>query len=88
MDGKGEKYLHPILVIRGFSREMCIAVPLTMKQKKSPFHHAVTLDDGIERNAVLSQSKTIDTKRLLERIGTVSEQELASIQKALRQLIV
>lgn len=92
MDGKGEKFLRPVLIIKvliikGFSREVCLCVPLTRKTKESIFLHKVTLLDGIQRKAVLSQIRVIDTKRLVERIGSIRESELLHIKQVLTQII-
>jgi mRNA interferase MazF len=87
MDGKGEKFLRPVLIIKGFSREVCLCVPLTRKIKENIFLHKVTLPDGIQRKAVLSQIRVIDTKRLVERIGSITESELLHIKQVLTQII-
>lgn len=87
MDGKGVPFTRPILVLKGFSREMCLCVPLTMLEKQGKFYHKVTLNDGISRNAVLSQVRIVDTKRLTSFIGEVSEVEFKSIKQALIRII-
>lgn len=86
-DGKGEKYVRPVLIVKGFSREVCVCVPLTTKPKKGIFYHEVNLADGIKRTAMLSQIRLIDTKRLRGIIGVVGVGEFKQIKQAIIRLL-
>lgn len=85
-DGKGKGYTRPVLIIKGFSREVCWCVPLTTKHKKGIFYHGVHLTDGQTRNALLSHLRLIDTKRLGILIGVVSAAELQEVKRAIIHL--
>lgn len=85
-DGKGDKYLRPVLIVRGFSREVCFCVPVTTKVKKGIFYHPVDLEDGIKRTAMLSQLRLLDTKRLHEMIGTAGGKQFKEIKQAITRL--
>ena len=86
-DGKGKDFSRPILIIKGFSKEVFICVPLTTQSKKGKFYHTVSLPDGRLRNAILSQLRLIDTKRLQEKIGVVDEIQFGEIKKAVIRLL-
>ena len=37
-DGTNKTYRRPVLIIKGFSRQVCLIVPLTTSAKKNPYH--------------------------------------------------
>lgn len=86
-DGGGKKYMRPVLIIKGFSREVCLCVPLTTKQKEGKYYHAINLNDGVERKVILSQIRLLDTRRLLEKIGIVDVNQFNQIKQAVIRLI-
>ena len=86
-DGKGKRFARPILIIKGFSKQVCLCVPLTTKLKNGKYYHSVHLKDNITRKVILSQIRLIDTKRLLKRIGVVGEEEFNQIKKAIIHLL-
>ena len=38
-DGKGELYTRPVLVVRGYNQHIFLGIPLTTKQKTTPFYY-------------------------------------------------
>lgn len=86
-DGKGRDYARPVLIIKGFSKEVFLCVPLTTKNKTNRFYADVDINDGIKRKAILSQIRLIDAKRLQEKIGVVDVLEFKKIKEAIIKLI-
>jgi len=85
-DGKHENFERPVLVVRKFNKDMFWGIPLTTNEKTGDFHQKITHDQGVSW-AVLSQIKTFSTKRLLRKIGRISEEEFKMIQNKLHSLI-
>jgi mRNA interferase MazF len=89
-DGKGEKFARPVLVFKKFNNEIFWALPLSLqiKTKKATVHFYanVFLEDEIPRTALLSQLRLIDGKRLLTKVGMISEVNYSEIQKAVIRL--
>ncbi len=86
-DGKGKDFARPILIIKGFSKQVLLCLPLTTKQKEGKYYHGVDLKDGISRKVILSQVRLIDSKRLQEKICMLDELQFKSIkQKIIRFL--
>jgi len=89
-DGKGKKFARPVLVFKKFNNEIFWALPLSLqiktKKKTAHFYEAVFLEDGVPRTALLSQLRLIDAKRLLAKIGMISEENYLQIQKAVIRL--
>src|SRR3989338_4942574 len=63
-DGKGEKFVRPVLVFKKFNNEICWAVPLSLqiknKKETAHFYSSVYLEDSIPSTALLSQMRLID----------------------------
>lgn len=85
-DGKHQNFERPILVIRKFNRDMFWGTPLTSSEKIGVFFQKITHEGGVSW-AVLSQIKTFSTKRLLRKIGRISEDEFEMIHNKLRSLL-
>lgn len=89
-DGKGDKFARPVLVFKKFNNEICWALPLSLQVKTrketAHFYARVFLDDTIPRTALLSQLRLIDGKRLLTKIGMITEKNYSEIQKAVIRL--
>ena len=85
-NGKGEWYVRPCIILRGFGPDACLVIPLTT----SPRIHALRIPigkiEGEEAKANLSQIRVVDTKRLQNRIGFLSEQYFDVLKKATKAL--
>ena len=90
-DGTSEAHSRPVLIIKGFSQNVCWIVPLTTSKKENPYHFDVGIVDNQEAFAILSQIRLIDTKRLQERLVILDEDKFENkfkeIKKAIRNLI-
>jgi mRNA interferase MazF len=86
-DGKGRNFTRPILIMKGFSKQVLLCVPLTTQLKQGKYYHDIFLDDNISRQVILSQIKLIDSKRLLEKITKIDERQFLDIKKAIIRMI-
>ncbi len=87
-DGTSALYMRPVLIIRGFSRNVCLIVPITTSTKINPYHISLEISvEGKELSAILSQIRLIDTKRLHERITIIGKEKFEEIRKTIRDLI-
>lgn len=86
-DGTSEEYKRPVLIIRGFSRHVCLVVPLTTSQKKNPYHFGIGIIKDQEAFAILSQIRLIDTKRLHGRLAVLDKEKFKEIKKAIKALL-
>ncbi|MBI2448319.1 type II toxin-antitoxin system PemK/MazF family toxin [Candidatus Microgenomates bacterium] len=82
MDGKGKDFVRPILVIKGFSKEVFLCIPLTTKLKQGKYYCDIDLGDGQTRRVILSQIRLIDAKRLQEKITMIDIKQFEKIKKA------
>ena len=86
-DGSGKNYYRPVLILRGMSRSTCFAIPLTTSEHKHTFRPSVGLVDGKEARALLSQMKLMDSKRLISKMGYLSEEIFMDIRKAAKDML-
>ena len=52
-DGTGKDFSRPVLILKGFSRHVCLVVPLTTSVKKNKYHVFIGTIDGRMANAII-----------------------------------
>lgn len=87
LDGKGERYQRPILVLKGLSRNICLTVPLTSKSYSHKYRFEITVNETTQK-LILSQIKVIDCKRFLKKMGKISKNELDKVKQKIRELLL
>ena len=86
MFGKSEVYTRPVLIIRKFSRFTFLGVPLTSKRKEREYYYPLHFKDK-NVSALLDQIRTLDAKRLLNRISYLTDNQFGEIKSAIRDII-
>ena len=82
-DGKSE-YKRAVLVIKRMGN-LFLVVPMTTKEKNNIYHYKLESFVGRSSWLILSQIKTIDKKRYIQKIWEISGQELKKIKKNLSE---
>ena len=85
-DGKGDKSLRPVLVLRKFSPHTFVGLPLTTSNRKHAYLVHCDANDKRFRQAIISQLRVIDIRRLHEKITFVGRESFSVIRKAVREL--
>src|SRR5436190_20012993 len=80
-------YERPVLILRGFSPHVCLVVPLTTSEKRDRFYIAAGMVEGKRAAAIVSQIRLIDTRRLINKVGTLDRAIFNAIRKAARKLL-
>ena len=89
-DGKGDEFVRPVVIIKGFNRDMFFAVPLSTKIKEGRFYYTFEFkksDAMVVNNALLSQLRLFSTKRLLNKIGVIGQDDFMKLKNKLKKLI-
>lgn len=86
-DGKGSRFSRPVLILKGFSKEVFLAIPLTTKMKTGKYYHPINLNDDTNRNVILSQIRLLDAKRLQEKLATIDNKQFSEIKKAVIRIM-
>lgn len=87
-DGKGTRFLRPVLIVRKFSKDTFLGIPLTTVHKDDIFHYQFTITNTGKTNyANLSQLKLFDAKRIHDKLGKISVNDFEKLQNKLKKLI-
>ena len=86
-DGRGDNYLRPAVILRGFGPGACLVVPLTASAREHPLRVSVGVVDGRQARANLSQIRVVDTRRLVQKIGFLEKEIFITTRKAARDLL-
>jgi mRNA interferase MazF len=83
MDGKGQKYARPVLIIRDFNHATFWAAPITTRLKHTKYHFDIDLNDGVRRQVILSQLRLMDGKRLRSKKRTIDVATFIKIKQTI-----
>ncbi len=89
-DGKGENFVRPVVIVKGFNKNMFFGIPLSTKIKEGKFYYRFKFnkkDEAIENIALLSQMRLFSTKRLLNKIGMMNIDDFENMKNKFKDLI-
>ncbi|WP_310441074.1 type II toxin-antitoxin system PemK/MazF family toxin [Sulfurimonas sp.] len=89
-DGKGENFVRPVVIVKGFNKDIFFGIPLSTKLKEGKFYYQFSFkkQDEITTNiALLSQMRLFSTKRLLNKIGVISVEDFQKLKEKFKVLI-
>ncbi|MEK7504779.1 MAG: reverse transcriptase-like protein, partial [Patescibacteria group bacterium] len=78
-DGKHDNFERPVLIIKVFNREMVWVLPVTSVFHQAPFYYKFD-HGGEDQWVVLSQIRTVSTKRLFRKIRVLDETDFEKIK--------
>jgi len=85
-NGKGEDFLRPVIVLRKFNNNVFLCTPLTSAEKNGIFYFQFFFR-GKNNNAILSQMRLIDSKRLVSKIGMISREDFFDLKRKISKLL-
>ncbi|MEI8062356.1 MAG: type II toxin-antitoxin system PemK/MazF family toxin [bacterium] len=85
-DGKNSNFSRSVIIFKKFNNDVFWAVPLSTKVKHSKFYVSLNINNT-DQIALLSQMRLIDTKRLIRKLGHISNEKYNEIQKAVINLV-
>ena len=85
-DDKHEFFERPVLILRVFNKEMIWILPVTSTIKESPFYYDFIFND-LKQSVMITQIRTISSKRLRRKIGTISDLDFKNILEFLIKFI-
>jgi len=86
-DGSGKIRARPVLILKGFSRSVCLIIPLTTSQKKNRYHFSIGMVGDYHAFAIISQLRLIDTKRLDKKIAELDSITFEEIRKVVKDML-
>lgn len=85
-DGVGDNFTRPVLIFKKFNKQIFWAIPLTKTIKNLPFYYKFNMNKNISV-AILSQIRLLDSKRLLVKIGNISNKDSHILNKKFKALL-
>lgn len=85
-DGKGDNFMRPVIILKKFSDQIVLVIPLTTKNHKGDWYIDLSIDNK-DVQGVLNQIRPIDTKRLLSSMGQIGRTEVTKIITAYYEII-
>jgi len=86
IDGKNEMFERPSLILRKFNRQMVWALPITSRSKNPRFYEKF-LFNGSENFVVLTQLRTVSTKRFVRKVGMISRDDFERIMERVKKYL-
>jgi len=89
LNGKQDQFLRPVLIYKKFSGDQFLFLPLTTKGKINHFYYPLPAISflNFQSYLMLSQIRVADKKRLIRKLGKISDIEFESIKKSARALL-
>jgi mRNA interferase MazF len=87
IDGRGERFLRPAVIMRSFGPDACLVAPLTTSTRSHYLRVSVGIVQNKEARANISQVRIVDTRRLIEKIGFLDKTAFNRLRKAVRDLL-
>jgi mRNA interferase MazF len=84
--GKGVSFARPVLIYKKFSADFFIGIPMTSKKKEGTWFVPLVFN-GKENCIILSQLRSFDGIRPIERIGVLSDAQYEGVKIALHELL-
>ena len=85
-DGKGNKFLRPVIVLKKFNADLFWGIPLTSHVRTGSYYSRFDFK-GRSGAVVLFQMRLLDRKRLLRRMGTMPEDKFYEMAEKLAGLL-
>lgn len=86
-DGKDKEFMRPVLILKGFSKLTLLIVPLTSSAHTHKYRIPIGVIDQKYSSIIISQIRTIDTRRLVDRIEYLDKDIFKDIQKTIKRLL-
>ena len=85
-DGKNQHFSRPVVILKTYSTNAALIVPLTTRSKKGAYYFDLGRVAGREAKAVLSQVRFTDRRRLINKVDTISKDTFEKLRSAIIQL--
>lgn len=86
-DGTGRSFSRPVLILKGFSRRVCVILPLTTSRRRNRYHVSIGRVGDKEASVIISQIRLIDTRRLDKSIEVMGEELFKRIRNAVKGIL-
>lgn len=85
-DGKHDKFIRPVLIIRKFNRELFLGVPMSTKIKDNPYYIQVTVRNETV-SALISQLRVFSAKRIQDKLAELDVKDFEKVKTEVVKMI-
>jgi mRNA interferase MazF len=85
-DGKNEYFARPLLVLKKFSKNVFVGIPLSTTKKERKYYFKFSFLQQ-ESTALLSQIRLFDTRRLKDKMGKLENEVFQHIRKEVKNIL-
>ena len=82
-DGKNSQFARPVIILKKYSVNAALVVPLTSAKKKGAYYFDIGQINGRQAKAILSQIRFVDKRRMINKIDTVGKTVFERLQAAI-----
>lgn len=86
IDGKNNLFERPVLILKRFPNNSCLIVPLSTTDKEHQFVIPFEVNNKISK-AVISQIRTISSKRLIRRMHKLPDNKFEVIRNFVKAML-
>ena len=88
-NGRGDDFIRPFVVIRKFNKELLFGIPCSSIMKENKYYFKIVVQAGnFKTSAMLSQARTISSKRLLKVVDKIGEESFGELKRALSEALL
>ena len=85
-NGKNDFFERPVLILKKFNKDMLWILPLTSAEKDGSYYMALS-SNQVASSVILSQIRTISSRRLLRMIRRIAQPEFKEIQRHIIEIL-
>ena len=85
-DGKNDNFERPVLIVKKFNQDMVWVVPITSRKGPVKYYYPIKYGDK-NRWVILSQLKTVSSKRLIRKIEALPESDFEQVSLLVKQFL-
>ena len=86
-DGKDTNYVRPVLIVKKFSREMFLGVPMSTKLKDNKYYIPVTVKNNTV-SVMISQIRVFSSKRIWNKLAELDHGDFSKILEELKKFFI
>jgi mRNA interferase MazF len=86
-NGKGDEFQRPILVVKRYTNDMFLGIPLSTTLREGSFYFQFNFVESKISTTLLVQHKLYSSKRLIKKIGMINQCDFDKLKIKLHDLI-
>lgn len=87
-DGTGNNFDRPVIIIKGFNEHIFFGAALTGSNKNGKYYFPLGIIEDREASVILSQVRSIDTRRLVKKMMTLDHELFKNLKSALQRTLL